>query len=103
MKIITQTEQIDAKLLAQGQSWKLLNLLPDKRVNINGVLNDYVFQFRVVNAEGFAQPILVSRSSFAIVPLLEPEVMEVKYHDVDAKEEPAIQSEDLKVEFLYLT
>ena len=91
--IITEKKNVVGWLLTQGQEYPLLDLYPRVGRDLPFLLREHSFQFYVV-VEGFAQYIVVSRGSFAIIPLLEPDEQEVRFV-VEGEEE---QSESYAVE-----
>lgn len=93
MKIIEEQVEIKAKLLAQDQAWDMLDILPQKHSEVPFLLREYVFEFRVV-VQGFAQTIIVSRNSFAIILYLEPVMETVKYYVEEEKPDKLTSIED---------
>lgn len=78
MGVIIETHEIKAHLLVQGNSYPMLDVNPHKHNELHFLLRDHVFQFLVVHQE-YAQPIIVGKQSFAILPVLTPYQMNVKY------------------------
>lgn len=76
--IIKEKKEIVGQLLAQGQVYELLDLNPTRGRDMGFVLREAAFEFYVV-VYGFAQYIIVSRGSFAIIPYSLPEVKEVGF------------------------
>lgn len=84
--IITEKKNIVGMLLTQGQEYEMLDLYPRVGRDLPFLLRENSFEFYVV-VEGFAQYIIVSRGSFAIIPFLETVERQVKFV-VESEEEP---------------
>lgn len=88
MSVITETKLVVADLFVNGQKFPMLEMFPSNHPNVTLSLRDFVFEFLVIKADGFAMSILVSRNSaFVIVPKHLPFSVEVKYYVEDGKEE----------------
>lgn len=88
MKILEEEKEIIATLLVQGKEYPVLDLHPAKRNEIPFILREHTHQFLVI-VEGFAQPIIVGRNSFVILPLLETYTETVRYFVEDEEEAQA--------------
>ena len=78
MKEITEKKQVVGTLLAQGQEYWMLDLSPNKHRNTPMSLREDTFEFYVI-VDGYAHNIIVSRGSFAIIPLLADYSVEVRF------------------------
>lgn len=96
MKVLEENTPIVAKLLAQGESYLMLDIMPHKHNELPFLLREHAFQFLVV-VKGFAQPIIVSRNSFVIIPLLAPMNMLVKYYQEDKEDEKEKSERDARL------
>jgi len=90
--IITEKKDVVGTLLTQGEEYDMLELYPRNGRDVPFLLRESSFEFYVV-VEGFAQYIIVSRGSFAIIPLLEPVEWSVKFF-VEGEEE---ESEEITI------
>lgn len=86
MSVITEVHEIKALLLVQGTSYPMLEMEPRLTHKLHFLLRENCFQFLVVH-QGFAQNIIVGKQSFAILSVLNPYELDVKYI-VEGKEEP---------------
>ena len=82
-----EEKQIVGKLLVQGEAFDMLDLYPQRHAALPWLLREHAFEFLVV-VNGFAQPIIVGRESFAIIPYIFPETKEVNFHVEEKEEEP---------------
>lgn len=89
MTIMTEDKQIVGQLLVQGQAFDLLDLFPRKHPELPWLLKEHTFEFLCV-VRGFANPIIVGRNSFAIIPFLEPKTKSVQFY-VEQDEETKIE------------
>jgi len=76
---------IVGKLLVQGEAFDMLDLDPQRHNKLTFLIRESCFEFLVV-VNGFAQPIIVGRQSFAIIPYMEPEKKLVSYYVEDEEE-----------------
>lgn len=73
-----EKKEIKAILHTQGHTFELLDIVPWKHSDIHFLLREHSFQFLVI-VNDFAQPIVVGREGFLIVPLIEPYERDVNY------------------------
>ena len=85
--IITEKKEIVGQLLTQSHEYEMLDINPTRARSVSFLLRESCFEFYVV-VEGFAQYIIVSRGSFAIIPYLEPVEWQVKFLVEGEDEEP---------------
>ena len=76
--IITEKKEIVGMLLTQGQEYEMLEINPRAGRDLSFLLRESSFEFYVV-VYNFAQYIVVSRGSFAIIPYSSPEVKEIGF------------------------
>ena len=76
--IITEKKNIVGTLLVQGREYGLLDLYPWKHNELPFLLRNDAFQF-LAEVEGFANPVIVGKGSFVIIPYLEPVEIDVRY------------------------
>ena len=76
--IITEKKEIVGMLLTQGQEYEMLEINPRAGRDLSFLLRESSFEFYVV-VYNFAQYIVVSRGSFAIIPYSVPEVQDVRF------------------------
>ncbi len=76
--IIKERKEIVGKLLTQGHVFELLEINPRAGRDLSFLLRESSFEFYVV-VNGYAQYIVVSRGSFAIIPYSVPEVQDVGF------------------------
>jgi hypothetical protein len=67
MKIITEQREIVGILVTQGQRFDLLELSPNKRADAPFWMQNDVYEFLVVNGQGFVQTIIVGKGGFYIL------------------------------------
>lgn len=87
MQYITEKKEIQGLLLTQGQEYPLLSLSPNVRASLPYGLKDHCVEFLIVQ-DGVARPLIVSRSGFAILPLLLPVEVVVQFMLEEKEDEP---------------
>ena len=85
--IITEKKDVVGQLLTQGQVFEMLDINPTRARSLSFLLRESCFEFYVV-VYGFAQYIIVSRGSFAIIPYSIPEVKDVGFIVEGEESEP---------------
>lgn len=87
--IQVEKKNIVGILHTQGRSFEMLELNPWKHEKISVILREHSFQFLVV-VDDFAQPVIVGRGDYLIVPLIETYERDVNYlveGDIEANTE----------------
>lgn len=87
MQYITEKKEIQGFLLTQGQEYPLLSLSPNVRASLPYGLKDHCLEFLIVD-QSIARPLIVSRSGFAILPMLLPVEVDVQFIMEEKEDEP---------------
>ena len=83
--LITEMRNVVGILYTQNQSFELLDLKPQKPVQVE--LREYMFAFLVRDENGYAHTLYVSKGNFAIM-IVHPEPKPILFELVEEVQEP---------------